>query len=88
MERIEGKIKLWVRIKIHNPMVRREGKETFRCDEIILKWIVDCETKEVKTDYIVLYWQAKKQYSKKKDDLKWPIMKNTNAYLIYELFCF
>jgi len=88
LEKKEGKVTLWVKITTHKPVVQRRGNETYRCNEQIARWIIDCGEKKVKMDYISLFWDGKKQYGGKMDDVDLPIMKGTTVYTIYESFCF
>ena len=88
IERKEGKVILWMKTKTHSPIIQHRGKKTYKYDEQIARWILDCAEKKVKMDYIGLYFEGKKLYGGKMDDVDLPIMKDTTSYAIYESFCF
>ena len=88
LQKEEGKITLWVKIIAHSPVIMSEGKDSFNWDEQISRWVVNCETKEIMTDYSSFFLRGKKQYGGKIDDLSLPIVKGTISYSIYEMFCF
>lgn len=88
LQKEEGKITLWVKVIAHSPVITPKGNESFSWDEQIARWIVNCEGKEVRMDYISLSFKGKKQYDGKIDDLNLPIVKGTTIHSIYEMFCF
>jgi hypothetical protein len=88
LEKKDKKVTLWVKITTKKPIVQRKGKETYKWNEQVARWIIDCDNKEVKMDYHVFYWDGKKQLSGKVDDLNLPIMKGTTVYTVYESLCF
>lgn len=88
LQKEEGKITLWVKIIAHSPVIMSKGKDSFNWDEQISRWVVNCEAKEIRMDYMSFSLRGKKQYGGKIDDLNLPIVKETTSYSIYEMFCF
>jgi len=76
-----------VKIKTHEVVAVREGKDYYTWDEQVARWTIDCRFKEVAIDYYALYLGDKKQFSGKSDDLRMPIEKGMTVFSIYEAAC-
>jgi len=87
IEKNTGKVTMWVKIKTDRPVNVQKKDHNFSWDEQVSRLIVNCESKDVKMDYIGLYSQGKKQFGHKIDDLNLPIMKGTTSHMVYESFC-
>jgi hypothetical protein len=89
LKKEEGKIIVWMRVKTHSPVVMRERGESYRWDEQIARWIIDCKAKTIEIDYFSLYWEGRKQHSGKWTDVKFqPEKEGTVFYTVYESVCF
>jgi len=88
LEKKEGNITLWVKVTTHTPVVQHKGNETYSWNDQIVRWVINCETKEVKVDYLLLFLNGRKQYGGKLDEVNLPLVRGTTTYAIYEMFCF